>query len=112
MATKNLFSVKTLLCTLCALFLLSPQAGAKSAITEKDMPADSLAPASLSGVAFATERLRSMAEQCRLDGASLSAIPVSGKDSMTFVYRGRPLAVKKTPSATSPTSVIGASRKR
>ena len=93
MATKNLFSVKTLLCTLCALFLLSPQAGAKSAM--KDMPADSLAPASLGGVAFATERLRSMAEQCRLDGASLAAIPASGKDSMTFVYRGRPLAVKK-----------------
>ena len=93
MVTKNLFSVKTLLCILCALFLLSPQAGAKSAM--KDMPADSLAPASLGGVAFATERLRSMAEHCRLDGASLAAIPASGKDSMTFVYRGRTLAVKK-----------------
>ena len=93
MVTKNLFSVKTLLCTLCALFLLSPQAGAKS--TTKDTPTDSLAPASLGGVAFATERLRTMAVQCRLDGASLSAIPVSGKDSMTFVYRGRRLAVKK-----------------
>ena len=93
MVTKNLFSVKTLLCILCALFLLSPQAGAKSAT--KDTPTDSLAPASLGGVAFATERLRSMAEQCRLDGASLAAIPASGTDSMTFVYRVRRLAVKK-----------------